>query len=410
MGLTTPAALSTPLKLPIKVRRVGDLPKIMAGGIPVIPINVALQRRQSDTGATRASLDTYVRAGRLYCEFAAHRGQSLIGITNEEFSWFKNALQGSPFPNAAGAHVKLSGERGRRTTDLMLTLIYSIAADIEEIYEVSFDWRRYRHIPNELISVIRSSRGFSHTRSFPRVHKVSWTAPKVMGLPDEQFRKLLRAAHARWGNQIPEGDAAFAKNPESQRGALFYRNAAILSVLRYAGGRRSEVTPIELNDIDALKGLLYLVTKGHGNERLPVLLFPALNDITSLYVERFRPSEDRIPIGDRALVFLSHSLRNYGGRLTAQSVRAIIDALRPALDSPWDEIVTPHTLRHAFAYELQTYGGPAAVTTNMRHASVISSDAYVAELESIADELLMPANENLERMFEQAGVSGGEEE
>ncbi len=124
--------LTLPLKLPVRIRLVEDTPKLMAGGIPVTPINLVLQERKTHEGATPASIETYLRAARLYVEFCAHRQQSLIGISDEEFRWFTSALIGQTFLDAQGQPVRLNGKRGKRTADLMITLLYSLAADISE--------------------------------------------------------------------------------------------------------------------------------------------------------------------------------------------------------------------------------------------------------------------------------------
>jgi integrase len=253
-------SLSTPLRFPVRVRMLDSVPKILAGGVPVIPVNLILLQRQREMGSTPASLGTYVRAAHLYIEFCAHRDHSLLQISNEEFIWFKHALLGDPFPDASGNLVRLTGTRGRRTADLMLTLLYSLAADIEERYDVSFDWLRYKGIQYHLINGTQGTKRLAQHPSsgFRRTHRIRWTPRKVMGLPDDQFALLLQAAWNRWGNQIADGDTASAEHPEAQRGALFYRNLAMLMVLRYTGSRRSEIVQIELGDIDRAESVIYL--------------------------------------------------------------------------------------------------------------------------------------------------------
>ncbi len=236
MNNETNLSLRLPLRFPIRVRILDGLPKLLAGGVPITPINLILKQKQQEYGATLASLDTYVRAARLYLEFCAHRQQTLVGISNEEFIWFKHALLGDLFPCANGNLIRLAGERGRRTADLMLTLLYSLAADIEERYDVSFDWLRYKGAHHHIEGVHGTGRSvYLSSAGLRRTHRIRWVPRKVMGLPDEQFTSLLQAAWNRWGNQITDGDMAFAEHPESQRGALFYRNLAMLMVLRYAG-------------------------------------------------------------------------------------------------------------------------------------------------------------------------------
>ncbi len=369
-----------------------------------MPINLVLQQRQRETGATRSSLETYARAARLYVEFCAHRGQSLIGITNEEFKWFKDALLGYPFLAADGGYVHLSGERGERTGDLMLTLLYSLAADIMERYHVTFDWLRYKGMSNQLIEALRDLKRPVRFRTFGlrRSHRISYTPKKILGLPDDQFVRLLIAAKERWLETIADGDMAFAKPLEGQRGALFWRNIAILMVLRCVGSRRSEVARIRIEDIDRERSLIYLATKRH-RERLPVLLYPWVGDLIFHYVTKFRPVVSS-SVENQQAVFLSHSVQNYGERISDQSVRAVIDVLRLTLAPPWNKQLTPHMLRHSFGYDLQKLSGPAANVTNMRHASSRSSEPYMAGPETFADELLEPGDKMIQDFLARAGI------
>lgn len=395
------ASLTIPLKPPVTVCKLNGLPKIMAGGIPVIPINVALVQRRDLNDATEASLETYARAAKLYVEFAAHLRRSILDITNDDFKLFRKALQGQSFHDIDGSLVRLNTNGGKRTADLMITLMYSLAIDVEELYRVRFDWRRYRGFPNEIISYLIEVGIFTPPKGVRREHSIKWRPQKIHGLPDEQFDKLLAAAHERWGNSIPDGDAAFAKEPEGQRGALFYRNAAMLLLERYGGARRSEVTTVELDDIDRQNSKLYLVTKGHrgvNEERLPVLLFPAVYDVLWSYITRFRPITGDQTHKDRRSVFLSHSVVNYGRCVSAQTVRKMLEVLRDSLDSPWNKILTPHMLRHSYAYDLQRYLSEVGVTINMRHASPLSASPYTAGVEVFAD-LLAPMNARLEQLL-----------
>src|SRR5438067_12980188 len=64
-------SLSTPLRFPVRTRMLDGVPKILAGRVPVIPVNPILLQRQREMGSTSASLATYVRAVHLYIEFCA---------------------------------------------------------------------------------------------------------------------------------------------------------------------------------------------------------------------------------------------------------------------------------------------------------------------------------------------------
>jgi integrase len=399
-------SLNLPLALPVKVIQVDSLPKLLAGGVPVTPLNLVLARKISE-GATRQSIDTYLRAASLFVEFCAHRGRALIEITNEEFRYFVDALQGHAFPDAGGELVRLRGKRGKRTADLMLMLLYSIASNIKEIYRVNPDWHRYKGVPALLVETAcfqGRDRRRAYSNLFHREHVIKHTERKVVGLPDDQFTLMLRGAYDKWNKFITDGDIAYSSDSEERRGALFFRNVAMLLVLRYSGGRSSEVIKVRFEDIDCTNALLYLSTKGHNGNRLPVVLYPFVHDAIQLYVKSYRP---RLPDGraiTHSYVFLSHSTRNYGQPLTSQSVRAMIDGLRPYLDAPWSEQVTPHTLRHSYAYDLQKHAGPGATVTGMRHSSANSLDNYRADIEAFADQLLGPLDTAIEEMFAKAGL------
>jgi integrase len=393
-------SVSQILTPPIRVRTVDGLPKLLAGGVPVTPINVVLARRQLHKGATEGSLNTYLRAARLYSEFCAHLERSIVDITNSEFQLFQGALLGKPFYNSHGELVRLTGDRGERTADLMISLIYSLAADIAELYDVQFDWRRHHGLPSDAVSALLAA-GVKY--KVPRAHHIKWTPRKVPALPDDQFVKLIEAARRRWGGVVADGDVAFADDPESQRGALYIRNAAILFVMRFEGCRRSEATFINLDDIDRVNKKLFLVTKGHGGEtgeRLPVLLFPFVDRLLWRYITQYRPATD----SGNHRVFLSHSVRNYGQQITPQTVRKLLDSLKAELDSPWNELLTPHMLRHSFAYQIQKLSGEAAVTANMRHASSSSGRPYAAGVELFADDLLESLNGEIGRFLTQVNL------
>ncbi len=388
---------------PVHLLRIDSIPKLMAGGIPVLPINLILARKRHFQLAPDTTLDALANAAQYYVEFCAHRRYSLLDVSHEEFTTFQNALLGEPFKNADGTLVGLSGsqKRSRRRVDHIIQLLYGLAADIAEVYGETFDWQRYKGSPSPGLPVIAQARTRAR-QGTRRVHAVSWERTKITGLPDEQFVKLLQAAKDRWEAYLSPADRAHAADPESQRGALFYRNIALLFVLRYAGCRRAEANPLRIADIDRTRHLIHLVTKGHRGQRLPVVLYEPVEQAIWLYVTRFRPVVNTLPSDEQDAVFLSHSVRNYGRPLTAESIRALIDILRSTLDPPWNTQLTPHMLRHAFGYELQKMGGPYLVTANMRHASLQSGEAYAAGAEVFVQDILAAGNTQITQLLEQA--------
>ena len=398
-------SLTMALQLPVQILRIDSMPKLIAGGVPVLPINLILTRKRRFQSAPDTTLASFANAAQYYVEYCAHKNYGLLDVSHEEFTTFQNALLGEPFKNAEGELVYLSGShrRSNRRVDHILQLLYGIAGDITEFYGESFDWQRYKDPTSSHPQMI--AKGRLHARyGSRRIHAVKWERTKITGLPDEQFVKLLQEAKTLWGEHLTLADKAHVEDPERQRGALFYRNVALLFVLRYAGCRRAEANPLRISDIDRTKHLIHLVSKGHHGQRLPVVLYEPVEKAIWFYVTRFRPLVVNIPSDEQDAVFLSHSSRNYGRRLTGESIRALIDTLRGALDPPWNKQLTPHMLRHAFGYELQKIGGTYVTTANMRHASLQSGEAYAAGVEVFIDEILAAGNAQIRQLIKRASL------
>src|SRR6266849_607781 len=147
LGIIRSPSLGIQPRLPAWIRWVDGVPKILAGGVPVVPFNTALRHRARHDGATRKSLAAYARAAALYTTYCAHQRIGLLDVANDEFPYFVDALLGLRFRDASGQLVRLDGRaRSRRSADLYLALLYSIAGDVAHLYDVAFDWRRYRRI------------------------------------------------------------------------------------------------------------------------------------------------------------------------------------------------------------------------------------------------------------------------
>jgi hypothetical protein len=250
-GITRSPSLSIQPRLPVWIRWVNGEPKILAGGVPVIPFNTALRHRAGHDGATGRSLAAYARAGALYATYCAHQRIGVLDVANDEFPRFVDGLLGLKFRDASGDLVHLDGHvRSRASADLYLTLLYSLTGDVAHLYDVSFDWRRYRRVVGPGDGLTAVARAHLQTGLGQRVHRIRHTVRKVVGLPDQEFEKMLRRAVELWRDYRAPGDRRFALEPERQRGALLHRNVAILLCIRYAGARRSEVAPIRIDQVD----------------------------------------------------------------------------------------------------------------------------------------------------------------
>src|SRR6266704_6185689 len=109
LGIAQNPSLGIQPRLPIWIRWVDGVPKIVAGGVESVPFNTALRHRARHDGATRKSLAAYARAGALYATYCAHQGVGLLDIANDEFSSFVDGLLGLKFRDANEEFVHLDG-------------------------------------------------------------------------------------------------------------------------------------------------------------------------------------------------------------------------------------------------------------------------------------------------------------
>ncbi len=172
-------------------------------------------------------------------------------------------------------------------------------------------------------------------------------------LPVEQVIALLEAA----------GGDSDADTPSR------LRDRAMLELLYSCGARISEVTALDVDDIDAESRSVVLLGKG-GKQRVVPIGRPALAAIDA-YLVRGRPS--LVKRSDPALF-----LNVRGGRLSRQSAWQVLAAAaeRAGIDTSTTH-VSPHTLRHSFATHLLEGGADVRVVQELLgHASVTTTQVY----------------------------------
>ena len=141
------------------------------------------------------------------------------------------------------------------------------------------------------------------------------------------------------------------------------RDRAVLETLYSCGIRVSELTGMNVGDLDLAGGLARVLGKG-GKERIvPVGSFA--REALAAYLE-----ERGNPAAATALI-----LNARGGRLTRRSVGRIVDAHMLLIASM--RKVSPHTLRHTFATHLLEGGADLrAIQELLGHASLSTTQKY----------------------------------
>jgi integrase/recombinase XerD len=166
-------------------------------------------------------------------------------------------------------------------------------------------------------------------------------------LPVEDVRRLLEAPDV----ETPAG----------------IRDRAILELLYGSGLRISELTGLDVDDVDLEEASVRVLGKGGKEREVPLGSFAA--DAVRAYLTRGRPA---LASGTtRGALFLNAR----GGRLSRQSCARVLTAY--VRRAGIDRRVTLHTLRHSFATHLLEGGADVRVVQELLgHASVGTTQIY----------------------------------
>jgi integrase/recombinase XerC len=151
---------------------------------------------------------------------------------------------------------------------------------------------------------------------------------------------------------------------------MIRRDRAILELLYASGLRVSELTGLNLGDMDRKELMLRVRGKGSKERIVPYggKAQQALEAYEPLRQEVLRKAGRR---GDPQAVFLNH----LGTRLTQRSVARIVKKYARLANVNWD--LHPHSLRHAFATHLLADGADLrAIQELLGHSSLSTTQRY----------------------------------
>jgi integrase/recombinase XerC len=158
------------------------------------------------------------------------------------------------------------------------------------------------------------------------------------------------------------------------------RDRAIFELLYSSGLRASELTGLDLMNIDKDAKTVFVLGKGRKERIVP------FGSKAEIALEAYWPVRQQIintahgKPGQQA-VFLSC----YGGRLTNKAVYRIIKKYSRLANVNWD--MHPHSLRHAFATHLLADGADLrAIQELLGHKQLASTQRYThATIENLVD-------------------------
>ena len=161
------------------------------------------------------------------------------------------------------------------------------------------------------------------------------------------------------------------------------RDRAIIEVLYGAGLRVSELTGLDVGDVDLTQAQVFVLGKG-SKERVGLLGRAAVRAVWS-YLEVGRP--ELLGRQPTDALWLNHR----GGRLTVRGVGMIL--ARVGEQAGIRTHVSPHVLRHSFATHLMDGGADLRVVQELLgHANLTTTQIYTHVSQSRTREVYMRAH------------------
>ena len=144
------------------------------------------------------------------------------------------------------------------------------------------------------------------------------------------------------------------------------RDTAILHLLYASGMRVSELTSLNLNDVDLRGGFVRCFGKGHKERIIPI--HERATRIIEEYLKGLRPRLVHNP--EEQALFVNAR----GERLTRQGLWQILKEYAKSVELAG---ITPHTLRHSFATHMLSGGADLrSVQELLGHANISTTQVY----------------------------------
>lgn len=144
------------------------------------------------------------------------------------------------------------------------------------------------------------------------------------------------------------------------------RDRAVMELLYAAGIRVSELTSLNLDNIDLSYGYMRVMGKG-GRERIVPIGKNAIESIGE-YLAKARPIWD---INKEKALFLNQK----GGRLSDRSIRTIVQKYCRLANT--QDVISPHGFRHSFATHLLDNGADLRIVQELLgHKKISSTQVY----------------------------------
>ena len=214
-----------------------------------------------------------------------------------------------------------------------------------------------RRTQNYYMIAFRAFLKFLRKRDIPAVSPEKIELAK---LPERQI-DLITAAELERLMKAPA--EALAKETDEAKKIAYLRDQAVLELLFSTGLRVSELCSLNA-DLDLARDELSV--RGKGEKVRVVFLSPTAKDAVRAYLKARKDMEEALFVDGRP---------NHPHRITPRDIQRHLKAYvaRAGITS----VVTPHTLRHAFATDLLSNGADIrSVQQLLGHASINTTQIY----------------------------------
>lgn len=204
------------------------------------------------------------------------------------------------------------------------------------------------------------------------LNQLGGMGPRAPGLKQPATRQRLLAQESSESSKTKSGHFTPATE-----GAFLRRDRALLELLYAAGLRVSELTGLNLADIEQKERILRVRGKGNKERIVPY------GAKAQAALEKYWPLREQLLLqtagtraGHHAGVYTEAVFLNYSGRrLTQRSVGRIVKKYVRLVNVNWD--LHPHSLRHAFATHLLADGADLrAIQELLGHQSLSTTQKY----------------------------------
>lgn len=198
--------------------------------------------------------------------------------------------------------------------------------------------------------------------------KLPKRVPRV--LTAEELNGFLDClGHGIGGPHSRSGRHRIGRSPGEAK-AMLKRDRAILELLYGSGLRVSELSGLDMENLDRQEQMLRVLGKGRKQRQVPY------GRKAQEALEAYWPLRETILArAGRVTAAQALFLNPMGGRLTARSVRTLVKKYARLTNVNWD--LHPHALRHAFATHLLADGADLrAIQELLGHVSLSTTQRY----------------------------------